>query len=109
MFAQYSNEKFSIEEPHLFLGLLTGAMLPYVFSALIIRGAYGVAPAICYDLQEQLEENPNAAKGKGELDYHRSNHIFVLNCTLRILLFLPLVLFLLTHSLLPQQSSQESH
>ena len=51
LFAQHSAEEFSIEEPHLFLGLLTGAMMPYVFSALIIRASFAVAPVICYDIQ----------------------------------------------------------
>ena len=51
LFAQHSKQEFSISEPQLFSGLLAGSMSPYIFTALIIRSSFAVAPIICYDIQ----------------------------------------------------------
>lgn len=46
---------FSIIEPTIFAGLIVGAMLPYIISAVILWASTNVGPIICFDVAAQME------------------------------------------------------
>ncbi len=50
--------KISLTRPEIFAGLLLGAMLPYVFSALTIRSVGKAAFGMVEEVRRQIRENP---------------------------------------------------
>jgi len=52
-------------------GLLIGAMLPYVFSALLIRGVSRTADVLVQEIRRQFKENPKLMTGEVMADYKR--------------------------------------
>jgi len=48
-----------------------GAMLPYVFSAILIRGVTRTADVLVLEIRRQFRENPKILEGKETADYKR--------------------------------------
>ena len=52
-------------------GLMLGAMVPYVFSALLIRGVSRTADVLVQEVRRQFKENPKIIAGEEMADYNR--------------------------------------
>ena len=52
-------------------GLMLGAMVPYVFSALLIRGVSRTADILVQEVRRQFKEMPGILTGKEKPDYNR--------------------------------------
>jgi len=52
-------------------GLMLGAMVPYVFSALLIRGVSRTADILVQEVRRQFKEMPGIIEGKTTPDYNR--------------------------------------
>ncbi|MCK4392297.1 sodium/proton-translocating pyrophosphatase, partial [Candidatus Bipolaricaulota bacterium] len=52
-------------------GLMLGAMVPYVFSALLIRGVSRTAGVLVEEIRRQFKENPKIMTGEEMADYNR--------------------------------------
>jgi len=52
-------------------GLMLGAMVPYVFSALLIRGVSRTADILVQEVRRQFKEIPGIMTGEGTPDYNR--------------------------------------
>jgi len=52
-------------------GLMLGAMVPYVFSALLIRGVSRTADILVQEVRRQFKEIPGILTGEGTPDYNR--------------------------------------
>jgi len=52
-------------------GLLLGAMVPYVFSALLIRGVSRTADILVQEIRRQFKENPKIMTGEELADYQK--------------------------------------
>ncbi len=52
-------------------GLILGAMVPYVFSALLIRGVSRTAGLLVDEIRRQFKENPKVISGEEPADYNR--------------------------------------
>ena len=57
--------------PWVLVGLMVGAMLPYVFSAILIRGVTRTADVLVLEIRRQFRENPKILEGKETADYRR--------------------------------------
>ena len=57
--------------PWVLVGLLVGAMLPYVFSAILIRGVTRTADVLVLEIRRQFKEKPGILEGKETADYKR--------------------------------------
>ena len=55
--------------PEIFSGLLIGAMLPYLFSALTIRSVGKAAFGMVAEVRRQIAENPGILEGTVDPDY----------------------------------------
>jgi len=52
-------------------GLILGAMVPYVFSALLIRGVSRTSNLLVQEIRRQFDENPKIMAGEEMADYNR--------------------------------------
>jgi len=52
-------------------GLMLGAMVPYVFSALLIRGVSRTADVLVQEIRRQFKENPKIITGEEMADYNK--------------------------------------
>ncbi|HDL85484.1 MAG TPA: sodium-translocating pyrophosphatase [Candidatus Acetothermia bacterium] len=52
-------------------GLMVGAMVPYVFSALLIRGVSHTAGLLVEEIRRQFKESPKIMTGEQEADFNR--------------------------------------
>jgi len=52
-------------------GLMLGAMVPYVFSALLIRGVSRTAGVLVEEIRRQFKENPKIMSGEAVADFKR--------------------------------------
>jgi K(+)-stimulated pyrophosphate-energized sodium pump len=52
-------------------GLITGAMLTYVFSAMLIRAVSRTADVMVQEIRRQFRENPKLMSGEATPDYRR--------------------------------------
>jgi len=52
-------------------GLMLGAMVPYVFSALLIRGVSRTADVLVQEVRRQFKENPKIMAGEEMADYNK--------------------------------------
>ena len=66
-------EDFTIElsDPKVLVGMLVGAMLPYLFSALTIGSVGKAANKMVEEVRAQFEKNPAILEGKSAPDYNR--------------------------------------
>ena len=61
----------SLADPKVLIGLLIGAMLPYLFSALTIGSVGRAANKMVEEVRSQFESNPAILEGKSVPDYNR--------------------------------------
>ena len=66
-------EGFTIQlsDPKVLVGMLVGAMLPYLFSALTIGSVGKAANKMVEEVRSQFENNPAILEGKSTPDYNR--------------------------------------
>ena len=62
-------ELIDISNPVFIVGLLIGAMLPYLFSALVIASVGRAANKMIEEVRDQFEQNPDILKGNANPDY----------------------------------------
>ncbi len=62
---------FNLLEPNIMVGALIGAMIPPVYSAILIRAVDKNAEKMVDEIRRQFKENPGLLEGKGKADYAR--------------------------------------
>jgi K(+)-stimulated pyrophosphate-energized sodium pump len=63
--------QISLDDPVVLIGLLIGAMLPYLFSALTIASVGRAANKMVEEVRRQFEENPGILEGTVVADYNK--------------------------------------
>jgi K(+)-stimulated pyrophosphate-energized sodium pump len=82
LFATYTNDlktffadvpvNFSLENPYVIVGLLLGALLPYLFGAMGMTAVGRAAGDVVKDVREQFATNPGIMDGTSRPDYART-------------------------------------
>nr|MDO8117838.1 sodium/proton-translocating pyrophosphatase [Candidatus Sigynarchaeota archaeon] len=62
---------FNLLEPNIMVGALIGAMIPPVYSAILIKAVDKNAEKMVDEIRRQFKENPGLLEGKGKADYAR--------------------------------------
>ncbi|MCC6671955.1 MAG: sodium-translocating pyrophosphatase [Planctomycetes bacterium] len=65
------NVKMDLDNPQVIIGLLIGAMLPFLFSAMAMRAVGRAANRMVDEVRRQFREIPGLLEGKAEPDYAR--------------------------------------
>ncbi len=63
---------FSLENPYVIVGLLLGALLPYLFGAMGMTAVGRAAGDVVKDVREQFKSNPGIMAGTSRPDYART-------------------------------------
>jgi len=63
---------FSLENPYVIVGLLLGALLPYLFGAMGMTAVGRAAGDVVKDVREQFRENPGIMDGSSRPNYART-------------------------------------
>jgi K(+)-stimulated pyrophosphate-energized sodium pump len=82
LFATYTNDlkeffgtvavDFSLANPYVVVGLLLGALLPYLFGGMAMTAVGRTAQAVAQDIRAQFRENPGIATRAVKPDYART-------------------------------------
>ena len=70
-FIEAAKVEISLADPKVLIGMLIGAMLPYLFSALTIGSVGKAANKMVEEVRSQFEKNPEILEGKATPDYNR--------------------------------------
>lgn len=70
-FIEAAKVQISLADPKVLIGMLVGAMLPYLFSALTIGSVGKAANKMVEEVRSQFEKNPEILEGKATPDYNR--------------------------------------
>ena len=66
------NVNFSLENPYVIVGLLLGALLPYLFGAMGMTAVGRAAGDVVIDVRDQFANNPGIMTGESKPDYART-------------------------------------
>ena len=66
------NVDFSLENPYVIVGLLLGALLPYLFGAMGMTAVGRAAGDVVVDVRDQFANNPGIMAGTSRPDYART-------------------------------------
>ncbi len=66
------NVSFSLENPYVIVGLLLGALLPYLFGAMGMTAVGRAAGEVVKDVREQFKNNPGIMTYESKPDYART-------------------------------------
>ncbi len=82
LFAAFTNDlakffphlkvNFSLENPYVIVGLLLGALLPYLFGAMGMTAVGKAAGEVVTDVRDQFKNNPGIMTGASRPDYART-------------------------------------
>ncbi len=82
LFAAFTNDlakffpdlkvNFSLENPYVIVGLLLGALLPYLFGAMGMTAVGKAAGEVVTDVRDQFKNNPGIMDGTSRPDYART-------------------------------------
>ena len=70
-FVKSANIVISLSSPRVLIGMLVGAMLPYLFSAMTIASVGKAANKMVEEVRSQFEKDPAILEGKSVPDYNR--------------------------------------
>ena len=70
-FIEAAKVEISLADPKVLIGMLVGAMLPYLFSALVIGSVGRAANKMVDEVRTQYEAHPEILEGKMAPDYNR--------------------------------------
>ena len=70
-FIEAAKVQISLSDPKVLIGMLIGAMLPYLFSALVIGSVGRAANKMVDEVRAQYEAHPEILEGKMAPDYNR--------------------------------------
>jgi K(+)-stimulated pyrophosphate-energized sodium pump len=68
----YANVNFSLANPYVIVGLLIGALLPYLFGALGMMAVGRAGGAVVEEVRGQFRDNPGIMDGSSRPDYART-------------------------------------
>jgi K(+)-stimulated pyrophosphate-energized sodium pump len=68
----YSDINFSLSNPYVIVGLLLGALLPYLFGAMGLMAVGRAGGAVVEEVRRQFRENPGIMDGSSRPDYART-------------------------------------
>jgi len=69
--ASNSSTIMTVDVTPFIIGILIGAMVPFLFSALVINSVGKAANKMVLEIRRQFEETPDILKGKAKPDYNR--------------------------------------
>ena len=71
LIADITNANMTVDVTPFIIGILIGAMVPFLFSALVINSVGKAANKMVLEIRQQFKDHPDILKGKETPDYNR--------------------------------------